>query len=308
MLLGEASPKLFGGVWWPFAHVLVKPLIQVKLGPRESRPVRQRNLLNMKNIQMHFVGRNHARRRSGFTLIELLVVIAIIAILAALLLPALGKAKERAKRASCMSNIKQVGLALTMYANDSNDRLPISFPTGTGNGSWPWDMSRKTVDDLISLGFQRSILFCPSFKEQNEDVYWNFTPNFRVLGYAFALETSARVKPFYQQTKLTSPKPAPVDPPLTTTPVPAGPLTTRSVTEGVLVADGTISTGAIEANRSAGRYTGIVGAFANMPHAAAHRDGTLPGGGNVNYMDGHAEWVKFSAMKIRTDGAPSFWW
>ena len=78
-------------------------------------------------------------QRGGFTLIELLVVIAIIAILAAILFPVFARARENARRASCMSNMKQLALAFTMYADDNNGWYPPGVMQV--NGAWtPWDV------------------------------------------------------------------------------------------------------------------------------------------------------------------------
>ncbi len=81
------------------------------------------------------------RPRGAFTLIELLVVIAVIAILAALLLPALGAAKARARAAACLSNLRQIGIGMRMYADDNEGWLPTTTHGAGTNASWVYQLA-----------------------------------------------------------------------------------------------------------------------------------------------------------------------
>jgi prepilin-type N-terminal cleavage/methylation domain-containing protein/prepilin-type processing-associated H-X9-DG protein len=117
------------------------------------------------------------RRQGAFTLIELLVVMAIISILASMLLPALGKAKEKGVTIYCVNNLHQVGLALLMYGNDSDDRLPVSYAEilVPGQGGFNTPGSNAWTAALQPYYENTNVLRCPALSSRyNQSKYSYF--------------------------------------------------------------------------------------------------------------------------------------
>ncbi|HEY3379533.1 MAG TPA: DUF1559 domain-containing protein [Armatimonadota bacterium] len=109
---------------------------------------------------MRVHARSQQRGGEGFTLIELLVVIAIIAILAAILFPVFGKAREKARQAQCTSNQKQFALALAMYTQEHDEKVPQGYTDANNNGYWDPNDTNETATWVTDLGIPDKMLHC----------------------------------------------------------------------------------------------------------------------------------------------------
>jgi prepilin-type N-terminal cleavage/methylation domain-containing protein len=253
----------------------------------------------------------NAELKMGFTLIELLVVVAIIGILAALLLSAISSAKQRAIRIKCLSNLKQIDLAVISYAQDNKDRLLASLPA-----SCPWELSKTTADSLRPYGLTRDVLYDPGFPEWNNDYNWNLIKSppfagqpsqpFHDIGYALTLPGMGD---FWLLPGLENPTLAPQATFMPSTGwIPPWDSSRRVLTAGMVVAKrlGSLND---PAKRYLFNYTEVP-ARENQIVRTPHLAGKYPSGDNVAMVDGSARWRKFTDMVPRTSTGPPIllWW